>query len=548
MESTQQPTEGDPLKRGEDGAEAAAAPPGTELKKKGCKEVLGLSKLTHWRTAVFFLSLFLCLTIVFAFSFIIPCPVRPQYLVTWNRSFSEAASYDFLAIGHANDDKVMDVLFVLKGSEGSNNESCADGGLSSPCVFLSAVDGTDGQTLWDSPLAADFHWAQCGLEKDTGRSWDCLLSDASQLTAVDKHKGGVIWRQPEPNALRSSAPVLSLPDLDGDEVDDVALVASDRAQTRVALLSGKTGAPIGSTVHLDSTGTAHHLLHRTADGAHYVLLQKDTGLYGLALWRVVAQAKAGMEAKLKKDQHLEKRASATTGLVPIFESDAMQSMVRTEEADETSSVLVVTGREVALVEGKRLELQWRFNSSSVLSQPSCGHFNKDALLDVMVEEDIGNNTKRVSILDGRSGDVLWEVNLLAIPNSPRPASVHTTNLVSIFMFWGLMPSESNSSVPLADDRRSYMLHPLYSKVLLESTNVMDHIITFKATLMERGRHAAYILLTGPEPGGAEGTVVLSKRKLKQDVPLSKVLRIGGGGSETNEDIKEAFNRLRFSDL
>lgn len=69
-----------------------------------------------------------------------------------------------------------------------------------------------------------------------------------------------------------------------------------------------------------------------------------------------------------------------------------------------------------------------------------------------------------------------------------------------------------------------------------------------ATLLERGRHAAYILLTGPGTEGAEGTVVLSKRKLKQDVPQSNVLRIGTGeGSETNTVIKEAFNRLRFSD-
>lgn len=69
-----------------------------------------------------------------------------------------------------------------------------------------------------------------------------------------------------------------------------------------------------------------------------------------------------------------------------------------------------------------------------------------------------------------------------------------------------------------------------------------------ATLLERGRHAAYIMLSGPEKEGAEGTVVLSKRKLKQDVPMSNVLRIGtGGGSESNDDIKEAFNRLRFSD-
>lgn len=94
METTGSATEGDPLKRGEDGSETGPAPSATELKKKSCKEVLGFAKLTHWRTAVFFFSLFLCLTIVFAFSFIIPCPVRPQYLVTWNRTFSQAGVYN----------------------------------------------------------------------------------------------------------------------------------------------------------------------------------------------------------------------------------------------------------------------------------------------------------------------------------------------------------------------------------------------------------------------------------------------------------------------
>lgn len=73
-------------------------------------------------------------------------------------------------------------------------------------------------------------------------------------------------------------------------------------------------------------------------------------------------------------------------------------------------------------------------------------------------------------------------------------------------------------------------------------------VPISATLLERGRHACYILLTGPQNEGAEGTVVLSKRKMKQDVPTSRILRMGtGSSSETNDDIKEAFNRLRFSD-
>lgn len=76
-----------------------------------------------------------------------------------------------------------------------------------------------------------------------------------------------------------------------------------------------------------------------------------------------------------------------------------------------------------------------------------------------------------------------------------------------------------------------------------------------ATLLERGRHASYFLLTGPtasegvEPEVA-GSVVLTKRKLKSDVPDSKVLSVSMSGTVTKdneEHVKEAFNRLRFSD-
>lgn len=73
-----------------------------------------------------------------------------------------------------------------------------------------------------------------------------------------------------------------------------------------------------------------------------------------------------------------------------------------------------------------------------------------------------------------------------------------------------------------------------------------HLFWILATLLERGRHAAYILLTGPVTQEAQGTVVLSKRKLKQDVPNSEVCNVGDG-AETIDVIKEAFNRLRFSD-
>lgn len=39
-----------------------------------------------------------------------------------------------------------------------------------------------------------------------------------------------MWNQSQPTGLRSTLPVLSVPDLDGDQVSDVALVATDNTQ------------------------------------------------------------------------------------------------------------------------------------------------------------------------------------------------------------------------------------------------------------------------------------------------------------------------------
>lgn len=42
--------------------------------------------------------------------------------------------------------------------------------------------------------------------------------------------GEIRWQQPQPSGLYSTVPVLSVPDLDGDKLSDVALVASDHTQ------------------------------------------------------------------------------------------------------------------------------------------------------------------------------------------------------------------------------------------------------------------------------------------------------------------------------
>ncbi|KAL0156197.1 hypothetical protein M9458_047443, partial [Cirrhinus mrigala] len=71
------------------------------------------------------------------------------------------------------------------------------------------------------------------------------------------------------------------------------------------------------------------------------------------------------------------------------------------------------------------------------------------------------------------------------------------------------------------------------------------------TLLERGRHACYLVLTGPDGRqhaelGETDPVMLTKRKIKDDVSESGVMGVAVDESSAKE-LKEAFYRLRFSD-
>ncbi|NWX37623.1 F234A protein, partial [Notiomystis cincta] len=153
----------------------------------------GLSRLSRWRTAAFFVSLFLCLIIVFAFSFIIPCPERPVSERTWFQYYNNAVPYQFLAIEDVNEDKVQDVLFAFRSSNGSSsfNRSCLDEGLPTPCAFVAAVSGTNGSVLWESLAAEDMQWLQCGIQQlGTAGAPGCLVvGKPLSLTAVDLQTG-----------------------------------------------------------------------------------------------------------------------------------------------------------------------------------------------------------------------------------------------------------------------------------------------------------------------------------------------------------------------
>ncbi|XP_051538205.1 protein FAM234A-like [Myxocyprinus asiaticus] len=537
--------EGEPLKGGE--AEGGVS------KEKSCTGKLGLPHLTGWRTATFLLSLFLCLAVVFAFSFILPCPVRPHYLSTWNHTLPDAATYDFLAVEDANKDKVLDVIFLYKGAEASRN-TCMSEDLSPPCLVLLAVDGTDGKMLWKRPLAAEFNWVECGVKGIGFKGTGCLVAHADNLTAIDKQTGGIVWQQSRSSMMNGNLPLISVPDLDSDGAEEFAVLSYNPQApsftpipTELVFFSGKSGDQIGSRVNVDLNGVFGHLQFKMASGASYLLLLTDSGLSAVSLQQLAARARTGLGSALKKENSWEDKADHQTGFIHLYQSDSLKRVL-VVHGGSSPSLLVQTDSSVSLLHMDKLNIAWTTNTSTLLSVPTFGQFDKDGIPDIIIEEDLGNETKRVMILSGRSGDVLWKVNLLSWTQSPRPASVLTLNTYSVFMLWG--QNHGNETM-----HSSFLLHPRYSQLLLELRNPAQNIISFKATLLERGRHACYLVLTGPdgrqhaESGGTE-SVVLTKRKIKDDVSESAVRGVAADepiSEDTEESVKEAFKRLRFSD-
>ncbi|XP_041086636.1 protein FAM234A-like [Polyodon spathula] len=292
-----------------------------------------------------------------------------------------------------------------------------------------------------------------------------------------------------------------------------------------------------------------HVIHVTASGSYYILFKKDSAVYGYALKNIVAMAikTPGSNIKLQQDPKWEEMTNSTSGNVPIYNSGSVQHLLKVGiQGKSAEKLLLVTGQWVELIDGESLRSLWRVNITKVTSEPVFGNFNKDGVPDVVIEDEIGNGTKKVVILDGSSGAMLWEVEMLSSSTRPKPSTLNTTDYRSAFLFWGEIPGETNTTVSLNQQHYLYLLHPSFPKILLELNNSTESIAAFKAVLFEKSRHAGYVLLTGPTERSEMGSVSLAKRKLKEDVAGSRVVRLSQEEGLSDQEIRDRFFRLRYS--
>ncbi|NWU01167.1 F234A protein, partial [Urocynchramus pylzowi] len=507
----------------------------------------GLSRLSRWRTAAFFISLFLCLIIVFAFSFIIPCPERPVSEKTWFQYFNNAVPYKFLAIEDVSEDKVQDVLFAFKSSNGSRfNMSCLDEGLPSPCAFIAAVSGTNGSVLWEIPAAEDLQWLQCGIQQlGTAAAPGCLVVEKPlSLTAISLHTGEVLWRQSRDFGANYTVltPLSVIPDVDNDGVQDLIIFITKEGQVNIFIHSGRTGQQVGSMGSLSVDGTARYVRLQLRSSS-YFLFYTGTALLGNS---VCKSDLVGVEVKLlnfQPDSYWEKHFDHATHLVSLLRFEDIHYMPKVP-GHSRDNILIVDSEMATLINTKDLHTVWTLNVSRVLSEPLLGYYKPDAH-GIVLESEIGPNRKKVMIVESESGAVQWELKLNSGPGSPGPATLPTADHRSAFLMWGDYQEPGNETRPRAPLQKLYLFHPSYTDVLLELRNSTDQIIAFTAALFERSRHACYVLLRGPQAGQGPGLVSLMKRKLKEDVAVSRVIWLRRTAGDDEQHVRDRLYRMRF---
>ncbi|XP_034297235.1 protein FAM234A isoform X2 [Pantherophis guttatus] len=512
-------------------------------------------RLSQWRTAAFFLSLYLCLGVAFAFSFVIPCPVRPASRTAWSRAYDDAVAYAFLGAGDADGDRVQDLFVAFQAGPGSRNASgadhgsCSGGGFATPCAFLAAHSGTNGSTLWERPVAQELLLMDCSVEH--GGSPACLIiGNPASIALLDLETGQTRWNEAVNFGANATvlSPLLKIPDIDKDGVPDFLVFAATGEEIKSFFYSGTFGTQMKFSGSLHLPGLIGHLLHVTKSGAHYILFYTAKALFAYSLKELYHMAVGPASpalATLKEDANWEMAILHKARQVPLASSGDIQYVTKMTEKSG-SHILVARSAMLELVNGQQLNSLWVVDVPHILREPVLGAFGPDEIA-VAIESRVSHDTKKVTIMEGSSGIIKWEVELLSEMQSPKPATLTTVDRRSIFLFWGLYQDERNETGSWHGSRqqRLYLFHPSLPTVLLELSNSTEPIVAFEGLLFERSRHACYVLLAGPQVGSSPGRVVLSKRKLKEDIFSSHVIWLNQMPQDTDQNVRDYFHRMRF---
>ncbi|XP_074433058.1 protein FAM234B isoform X2 [Larus michahellis] len=419
------------------------------------------SLMPYLRTAIFLLTVVISMILVLVCAFLIPCPPRDLHN-TWNRNLGQGAGgvLSPLELCDVNGDGLPDILIVFTALM---NASVM--GVSRPSVTVVALSGMNGSTLWSIQLPEETRSVQCkGLSLGAPAEPVCLVTGTSKfLSLLSASTGKTIWML-NPIHLSSgilAAPAATLPDVDGDGIRDIVVLALKETQPDVffILVSGKSGTALGGPVKYNTNGEGKVIgpqVHITSRGAIYIL-------FGFGNVQAVALRDIFTQARNR---------------------DSFPAMLQQEEPEWEKR------RSVNLSE-----------LIDIYSQPVPGYFGSDQTLDFMLQAQTGDGNKKVVVVDGKSGLPVWNQELPWQKQQLDALSVMTLDKKSVFLFWAdeAQPVLQRLQPGLRPERPGlhhlYLLHPVFPTVLLDLTNATDKVIASAVGINDLQKDAFHITVT-----------------------------------------------------
>ncbi|KAF4793814.1 hypothetical protein TURU_105994 [Turdus rufiventris] len=415
------------------------------------------SLMPYLRTAIFLLTVVISMILVLVCAFLIPCPPRDLHN-TWNRNLGQGAGgvLSPLELCDVNSDGLPDILIVFTALM---NASVM--GVSRPSVTVVALSGMNGSTLWSIQLPEETQSVQCnGLSLGAAAGPVCLVTGTSKfLSLLSASTGKTIWTL---NSIHLSsgflaAPAATLPDVDGDGIRDIVVMALKEKQPDLffILVSGKNGTALGGPVKYSTNGEGKVIgpqVHITSRGAIYILFGFGN-VQAVALRDIFTQARNrdNFPAMLQQEEpEWEKRRSVNLSeLIDIYSGgvDFLQT-VKTPDTN-CSNLLITTKESLILLRGQDLERRWTLELQNISSQPVPGYFGGDQILDFMLQAQTGERNKK------QPG-----------PRPERPGLHHL-----------------------------YLLHPVFPTVLLDLTNATDKVIASAVGINDLQKDAFHITVT-----------------------------------------------------
>lgn len=530
----------------------------------GLEQKATSSLVSYVRTSVFLLTLVISMVLVLLCAFLIPCPPRDLHS-TWSRRLGSQGGGDLspLELADVNRDGLRDVLLTFvttrNGTEG--------GGGSQPTADLVCLSGMNGSTLWSSPLPEEAQDVTClDLIPGSVAKTICLVTGTRKmLSAFNATSGKILWTL-NPNSLSNgtlAAPVVVLPDLDEDGVRDLVVLAIGELQPDLCflLVSGRTGSPVGRPVKYNIVGVGNLIgpqVYITASGAVYILFGFGN-IQALALRDIFVQAQnrdsSPPSLQIEEPEWEKHRSVNLSELIDVY-SDGVELLQLVKAPDSNSSSLLITTRQgLVLLRGQDLTPHWKLNLQGLRSQPTPGYFTDDQTLDFLLQTQDGVGMKKMTVVDGSSGSIVWSYSVPCHMKETPTTSAITSDQKSVFLFW----AEALTAASLSSDDSSgaeppslyhlYLLHPAFPSVLLDLSNATGIVTAAEVGVNDIWKDAFYVTrTTGMSPEGHTTSLVVSKLSLRwglmegQMVQLKETTpKIGRG------ELRRFLSRIKFVD-